>query len=214
MRSAIATALSLLIALSGCGGALTPLEPDVPQPWPDRWDSEFLYWCMPEGDGYWDVYGDAPDPEDCPNHLISRGNWEPERLPLRVSVVEDWMQDAAVLAAESINLQTGIHFFEVAADVDDPDVVIVQGGDMGSTIASAHHMTIDGVHYGAVFMYLRYSPDVHLGTMEHELGHILGLKHDNDQPYSLMCQLGAGRQALAGLEQQDIDALRALYLGI
>lgn len=31
------------------------------------------------------------------------------------------------------------------------------------------------------------------GTIIHEIGHAMGLNHQNNNVYSIMCQLGAGR---------------------
>lgn len=48
-------------------------------------------------------------------------------------------------------------------------------------------------------------------TLVHELGHVLGLQHDQDNPYSVMCQLGAGRKFL-GVEPVDVAYLRSRYI--
>ena len=48
------------------------------------------------------------------------------------------------------------------------------------------------------------------GTMAHEIGHAFGLAHRNDNPYSIMCQLGSGR-IVYQVQKIDQDTVTAKY---
>ncbi len=48
------------------------------------------------------------------------------------------------------------------------------------------------------------------GTTTHEVGHALGLAHDNNNIYSIMCQTGYGR-AVQTVQKVDNDAINILY---
>lgn len=48
------------------------------------------------------------------------------------------------------------------------------------------------------------------GTTTHEVGHALGLAHYQTNPYSIMCQTGAGR-VVQSVQQVDNDAINILY---
>lgn len=48
------------------------------------------------------------------------------------------------------------------------------------------------------------------GSMCHELGHALGLAHNQANPYSIMCQLGYGR-LVNGPGSDDVDGIKHLY---
>ena len=48
------------------------------------------------------------------------------------------------------------------------------------------------------------------GTTTHEVGHALGLAHYQTNPYSIMCQTGAGR-VVQTVQKVDNDAVNILY---
>jgi len=48
------------------------------------------------------------------------------------------------------------------------------------------------------------------GTVIHEMGHAFGLAHDQGNPYSIMCQTGAGR-IVQSVQKVDNDAILTLY---
>lgn len=47
------------------------------------------------------------------------------------------------------------------------------------------------------------------GTMAHEIGHAMGLAH-NDNHYSIMCQLGNGR-VVSNPDSDDVNGVNYLY---
>ncbi|WP_426225304.1 matrixin family metalloprotease [Pseudarthrobacter sp. DSP2-3-2b1] len=55
-----------------------------------------------------------------------------------------------------------------------------------------------------------FSNDQALGTTIHEMGHSFGLAHWQTNPYSIMCQTGAGR-IVQRVQQVDNDAVNILY---
>ena len=55
-----------------------------------------------------------------------------------------------------------------------------------------------------------FTNDQAQGTMIHEMGHTLGLNENNDNPYSVMCQLGAGR-IVQRVQECDNNAIKAKY---
>lgn len=57
---------------------------------------------------------------------------------------------------------------------------------------------------------LNESHDISYTTMIHEFGHVYGLAHSNDDPTSIMCQLGYGRTATAP-SADDFAGIDAIY---
>lgn len=48
------------------------------------------------------------------------------------------------------------------------------------------------------------------GTIAHEIGHAFGLKHYNNNPYSIMCQVAYGRK-VETVQKEDSDAINQKY---
>ena len=56
----------------------------------------------------------------------------------------------------------------------------------------------------------QYSNDEAKGTFAHEIGHALGLAHNNTNPNSIMCQTAAGR-LVQTVQEVDNNALNSKY---
>tara|TARA_R110002020_G_scaffold207256_3_gene412692 strand:+ start:30286 stop:30858 length:573 start_codon:yes stop_codon:yes gene_type:complete len=169
-------------------------------PVPVGYDSEFLYWC--EQDGVWPVYANKPD---CP--VISRGKWD--HLPIIVSA-EDQFVTETLEAIEAFNGQVGFELFKFKYATLKADVNVIDGGRRLFLYAVAKHLTLpSGAKRGAVIMYNGLGAFDRADVVMHELGHIVGLRHDRDNPLSLMFHTD-GSIAMS-LERQDIFALRMMY---
>jgi predicted Zn-dependent protease len=147
----------------------------------------------------------AASPANC--DVVSRGQWD--HYPVIVNA-EGALISETLEAIAGFNEQVGFTMFAFEVSNSDPDVIVVADGP-NMAAARAKHATIDGRHYGAVLVYngleLRDRSDIIL----HELGHIVGLKHDHENRNSLMFPSTATR--VATLEKQDVRALRSIYLG-
>ena len=192
-----------LLALCGltlsCSGFNKPLSKSVIA---EQYNSQFLYWCTQEG--VWDVFIELP--EQCESD-VSRGEWD--HYPITITA-EDALTTETLEAIEAFNAQVGFELFAYRHTLLDPDVVIIDDGPRPFLYAVAKQLTVEGRHYGAVLTYNDLGAADRSDVIMHELGHIVGLRHDRYNPKSVMFHTDG--LLVQALERQDIAALRALYL--
>lgn len=203
MSKLIAVVIACTFAVGCSAPKVTTRVPEPRLEWPGPYEEELLYWCV-SLEGRWPV-SEEPMP-DCETE-VSRGQWE--RLPITVNAEPDLVSET-LEAIEYFNNQVGFGLFEFQAANALPDIVVVVAGDHWYAAAEAAQLTIGGKHHGAVLVYNGLEEDDRADIMVHELGHLVGLRHDPDSWLSIMYPSAASR--VASLERIDIDALRALYL--
>ena len=156
--------------------------------------------------GEWQVHGERPDNCEGP---ISRGQWD--RLPISVQRKRLKLASETKEAIATFNRAVGLKMFNYEGTNGSPDVAIVPGGGHPFADAAALQWSDEtGRHRGLVKAFngleRRDRPDI----LMHELGHLVGLRHDSDNKLSIMFPGISSR--VARLEAQDISALRYLYL--
>lgn len=195
------TALVLLIALlTACSGFSK--HPKVP--WPGEGESEFLYWC--KTDGIWPVYLETP--VDCAPENVTRGEWDKSLLPLTVSASPE-MAPETLAAVEYYNHMLGFDMFTFQPDNVEPLIAVFQYGGHLTAIAEAKRFSYEGQDYGVVLVYNGFESENRSDMVVHELGHLLGLRHDEDEHWSVMYPSVQDRMTY--LEPRDIKLLRDLY---
>ncbi len=166
------------------------------------YDSEVLHWCIKD-EGQWPVDFEAV--EGCSD---SRGVWN--HYPLSVNA-EESLQSETLAAIAVFNEQVGFELFRYEIANTSPDIIVIAGGPHFMALAQAGLYTIDGRMRGSVTTYNGLESQDRDDIIVHELGHLVGLRHDRDNLLSIMYPSQAFRAA--ALEPQDRDALRRIYLG-
>jgi len=170
----------------------------------EAYSSQFLYWCKSDNE-FWSVYLNLP--AECETE-VSRGVWD--HYPLTVTADADLVTET-LQAVEAFNAQLGFELFQFQITNLDPDIVVTDGGIRPFLYAVAKHITIDGRDYGVVLTYNELGRFDRNDVIMHELGHIVGLRHDRYNPKSVMYHTDGLH--VAALERRDVEALRTIYLG-
>lgn len=172
--------------------------------WPAAWAGEFLHVC----------WRDAPATSfapavDCDQpEIIEWGTDSP--LVVTSDVVTRF---AAIEAVEIWNAWLGLEMFVYEVTTIDPDVVVLYEG-LGPPQGDAAALTLfekrhkDGKQHAIVIVFDAGMSESTAFT--HELGHVLGLAHDKDNPGSIMYPSLRGMIS-PGIEAQDFRALRHRY---
>jgi len=166
-------------------------------------ESEFLYWCKTEG--RWPVFINKPT--FCKDENVSRGKWD--HYPIIVNAQPDMIIET-LEAIESFNAQLGFRLFAFEVSSRRPDIDVVYRGYHPYAWAEAAHYSRGGRDYAKVLAYGNLPEANRSDVILHELGHLVGLRHDAETTLSLMYPAEASRVAF--VERQDILALRAIYL--
>ena len=194
--------LVLLVGLAvGCSGFNKPIA------WPAEHESELLYWCKVER-GIWPVYLNRAGIEasDCEEVNYSRAQWD--HTELTVVTFDEELLPELLEAIEYFNTQLGFTMFVYSPGNLDADIEVAIYGDHPFAAAEAKIYTYEDRMRGAVLVYNGLEDRNRSDILVHELGHLLGLRHDMSTK-SIMYAGGASR--LAQLEQADLEVIRRLY---
>lgn len=145
------------------------------------------------------------------------GRWETNAATIYIETEEPVFRQAYETAIANWNATGAFTFVEVA-DPSQADVVATEMNDGNTQSAGEAHSTTNLVtnYYSSVTVSLNryyllndrygYGMDRIIHTAEHELGHAIGLGHQ-DQATSVMESAGSNH----GIQQADIEAVVALY---
>lgn len=169
-------------------------------PWPEPDQDQFLYWKA-VANAPWEVFIE-------PGEGRAIATWD--HLPVLV-IAEDSLAEETSEAVEAWNSWLGFDVFRYDPKCNDKcDVVVFRNGDLPGVAAMAGFLTIEGRQVGTVRVFNGLESDDRSDIMAHELGHLLSLRHDADNPRSVMHPSSSPR--VPYLEQRDRKALRRKYV--
>jgi hypothetical protein len=175
--------LAVLLLLAGCHADVRP---------------PLLTGC-PRATGAFDY-----DSSDCPPIV-----WD--HMPLRVA----WMGHEGLDVLAAMNVDLGFEAFVPASmrDVDLPDVIVDYEGPRPPSVDFDGGQTLHFLRGGRMtaFVATWRNGGLREVVLAHELGHVLGLAHDRDDPNSLMYPAIKGQPM--ELREDDRALLRRLYVG-
>lgn len=157
---------------------------------------QVLYWCPPPEltDGLWSPTLGA----DC----AQAPAWP---YPIHVAI-EPGMEQPAGQAIRAWNRWLGHELLVVTPIAEADLVVLYQEHQPGNPLGEAKLLTMGGRLWGVAMHYGTRDPMV----IAHELGHLLGLRHDLDRE-SIMYPWRDGMSAFAAAEARDVQMLRQWY---
>lgn len=188
-----ALALVLVAFIGACS-----LRPPTQRPDLANEQSEMLTLCLPDSDTG-RVGLDAPGCE-----RPGRVRWQ---HTVQVYVIDAENALAVLEAIDVWNHELGFSMFALTLDFDAADVYVYSDGPNEYVRAWASFFVSKGKFMGVIGVH-----DMALGnveTMVHEMGHLLGLRHDKENRRSVMYPT-SGR-VFAKIEQVDLELLRAIY---
>lgn len=144
--------------------------------------------------------------------------WPSDTATIYIASTNQTLRSAYEDAIANWN-NTGVFTFTMADDESSADIVASDASDSNSSAAGLTeternaltnqitHATITlNSYYLIENPYYGYTNDRIVNTAEHELGHVIGLDH-NDSEISVMQSAGS----YYGIQQTDIDKVQALY---
>ncbi|MCR1901035.1 VirB8/TrbF family protein [Ligilactobacillus apodemi] len=143
--------------------------------------------------------------------------WATNTATVYLEATDAQIQNAYLQALDNWN-QTGAFKFEQVTSKNEAQIVLKQQNDSQTKAAGVTHILADQItsRLTSADVYLNtyyllnpqfgYSNERIVNTAEHELGHAIGLSH-NDQSASVMQSAGS----YYGIQSEDISAVEKLY---